>query len=141
MCVSLLHGETLRILHESSCRFIHLMRTLTAIPCRLPKCAAAPRLKLSGQMGALAEFSAALLGKDLDKGAEVILTWRPDGKLEVTVQPPSASGALTGPKSTADAVVASVALCRALFEVRQCGGESAGAREFFLVVGHNQSAI
>jgi hypothetical protein len=69
-------------------------------------------------MGALAEFSAALMGKDLDKGSEVILTWRPDGKLEVTVQPPSASGGLTGPRSTAGAIVSSVALCRALFEVR-----------------------
>lgn len=36
-------------------------------------------------MGALAEFSAALSGKELDKGTEVILTWRPDGKLEARV--------------------------------------------------------
>lgn len=39
----------------------------------------------------------------------------------MTLQPPAAGGALTGPKATADVVIASPVLCRALFEVRQRG--------------------
>lgn len=57
-------------------------------------------------------------GRILWPGEAAQRRWSMFACAQVTVQPPKAGGGLSGPKATADVVIASPVLCRALFEVR-----------------------
>ena len=115
-CDALLDGAFMKALHLVLVRSVSGDTFAAALAEALE-----PRLRLAGAAEALPLLVAALTARgSFDKGVEVFFTWRPDGALEVTVQPPAdggAGGRLRGPRLRPDAVIPSQPLCRALFEV------------------------
>ena len=80
--------------------------------------ALAPRLRITGETGALQQFADFFGGRTLAKGSALLMLWAPEGRMEVaTVGDRARSGAAWASPDAAELTIPSAGLCRALFEV------------------------
>lgn len=74
-----------------------------------------PRMRLTGEMATLDKFKQFFDGRTLEKGTQIVLLWRVEGILEMTVR--TAEDGTDYTRATPDLRIESPGMCRALFEV------------------------